>query len=146
MTDTLEDALKAIADIVGRVHGIDSSMEYPSDKVPPGVWAMVHPVDGVYSHEPQGVCQGLHNIGIYVACARVDLPKTLARLYPLGELVVGALESSPTLLDTVETFGDISYVFDYSINVGSPSAPAYVSGWSFTIIGVKIHNTTIISL
>ena len=146
MADTLDEALKAIQDIVGRVAGIDAAPEYASDKVPPGVWSMVFPRDGVYTHEPQGVSQGLHSVGLYVVCPRVDLPKTLGRILPLAEEVIGALESNPTLLDTVETFGPISYVFDFAMNVGTASAPAYVSGWDFTITEIKIHNTSIISI
>lgn len=145
-TDTINSAIKAIQDIVGRVAGVDSAPEYASDKVPPGVWAMAFPLDGAFTHEPAGSLQGLHNIGLYICCPRVNLPNTLERLYPLAEKVVGALESSPTLLDTVQTFGPITYTFDTAINVGTASAPAYVSGWIFTITGVKLHHDSIISL
>ena len=139
-------ALIAISDIVGKVPGIDSAPEYISDKIPPGVWAMSYLAGGDFQHDPQGVLKGLHNIGLYVCCARVNLTSVLHRLYPLGELVAGALESNPTLYDTVETFGNISYTFSYSMNVGTAQSPAYIAGWNFTINQVKIQSTTAISL
>ena len=73
-------ALIAISDIVGKVPGIDSSPEYISDKIPPGVWAMSYLAGGDFQHDPQGVLKGLHNIGLYVCCARVNLTSAAAHV------------------------------------------------------------------
>ena len=142
MSATLNDCLKAIQDIVGRVPGIRAAPEYASDKVPPGPWAMAFPISGTMSQEYVGILQGLHNIGLYVVTARVDLPATLKAILPMGELVTAALEKEVTLLDTCDTFGKIDYAFNFALNVGTPSAPAYVTGWFFTITDVKIQDTT----
>ena len=141
MSQNLDYALRAVQDIVGRVEGIRSAPEYATDKIPAGVWSMVLPDNGTYTQEPVGVLKGLHNAVLYVYGPRIDLPKTLKQLIPLCDKVVAALESEPTLLNTVETFGKISYIFNPSLNVGTASAPAYVVGWTFTINDIKIQDT-----
>ena len=145
MTKSLDDAIKAVMDIVGDVAGIRSAPDYASDKIPPGVWAMAYPINGTFEQSPIGVLKGLHQIGLYVYAPRVDLPKTLKQVIPLGELVAGALESEPTLSGTVDTFGQISYDFNMALNIGSASAPAYATGWSFTISDVKIQDVSAIT-
>ena len=145
MSKTLDDALKAVQDICGRVTGVRSAPEYATDKVPPGIWCMAFPVDGEYSQPSNKVLKGLHNIGLYVYAPRVDLPKTLRQIVPYGELITAALESETSLLDTVSTFGPIRYTFNMALNVGTPSAPAYATGWSFVITDVKIENTSVIT-
>jgi len=145
-TTTLNACLKAIQDIVGRADSaIKVSPEYPPDKWPSGISSIVFLRDGVYSQPIPGVLQGLHNIGIYVACPRVDMRNTLKALYPLGDKVAAALESNPTLLASVSTFGAITYTFDYAINVGTAAAPALIAGWEFTISDVKIEDSTVVS-
>lgn len=142
MAKTLDDALKAVVDIVGRVEGIRSAPEYATDKVPPGVFAIAYPAGGEWMEEVSGVLKGMHNIGLYVFCPRVDLPKTLKKIIPMGEKVAAALLKEPRLLDTCNTYGTISYDFVMSMNVGSPSAPAIVTGWQFVINDVKIEDVT----
>lgn len=139
-THNIDDTLKAIADIAGRADPGIQSMEYITDKPPTGVWAIPYLNTGSYTQEPANVLKGLHDVGLYVVCPRVDLPKTAARLYPLGEKVAAALENEPTLLDTCSTFGEITYTFGYAINVGTPAQPAYVAGWNFTITNVKLQD------
>ncbi|MBU2177567.1 MAG: hypothetical protein KJ556_20945 [Gammaproteobacteria bacterium] len=138
----LDDCLKAIADIIGRVEGINQAPEYMTDKTLSGVYAMPYAVSGTGRQEPINVLKGLHDIGLYVIMPRVDLVSCLKRLLPLYEPVMAALENNPTLLDTCSTFGDITYTFGYAINVGTPAAPAYVVGWNFTVQNVKIQDET----
>ena len=145
MAKTLVDAMLAIQDLVGDVEGIRSAPEYISDKIPPGVFAMSFLDGGIFKVAPSAVLQGLHNIGLYVACARVNLRTILPKLYPLGEKVAGVLENNPRLLETVSTFGPITYTFSYAINVGTDAAPAVIAGWVFTITEVKIEDTTILA-
>lgn len=150
MAKTLDDCLKAVQDIVGRVEGVRSAPEYATDKLGPGITSLVFPADGVYTEDPNGVLKGLHSINLLVVCPRVDLHKTLAKLIPLGDKVAAALHKERRLLDTVDTFGadgtGISYSFVPFLNIGKgDAAPAYVSGWSFTINNVKIQDSTTLS-
>jgi hypothetical protein len=145
MSQNLDDALKAIQDIVGKVEGVRAAPEYATDKVPPGTWSMVFPVSGEYTEKPTGTMKGLHAIGLYVYTPRIDLAKTLAKIIPLGDKVAGAILDEPTLYDTASSVGAINYEFNMALNVGTISAPAYVAGWSFVIYDVKIDNTEILA-
>ena len=142
MAKTLLDCMLAIQDIVGRVEGIRSAPEFITDKIPQGIFSLVFPDTGEY-RASGGVLEGYHNIGLYVFCPRGDLAKTLKAIIPLGDKVAAALENEPRLLDTCNCFGTpggITYTFSFSMNVGKPEAPAYVTGWTFMINNVKIHN------
>lgn len=145
-TTTLDDALKAIQDIVGNVEGIRAAPEYATDNVPPGIWSMIFPERGTYTNSPNGVLKGLHNVTLYVYGPRVDLFKTLKTMIPLGDKVAAAIENNPTLLDSVSTFGEITYEFNMSLNVGTASAPAYATGWTFTINDIKILDAEVIEV
>ena len=144
MTTTLDGALKAIQDIVGRVEGIRAAPEYATDKVPPGTWSMAFPINGGYSQNPPNVLKGMHNIGLYVYGPRVDLRQTLMKIIPLGDKVAAAIEKEPKLLNTVKGYSDITYEFNMALNVGTVSAPAYVTGWSFILTDVRIDDTEVL--
>ena len=142
MANTLLDAILAVQDIVGRVEGIRNAPEYASDNVPPGIWSMAYPDTGTFTQDPQGVLKGLHNIGLLVFAPRVSLRQTLKQLIPLGDKVAAALEKEPTLLDTISTYGGLSYTFQMEVNVGTEASPAYATGWAFVINNVKIQDET----
>ena len=144
MSSNLDRALKGIQDIVGRVEGIRAAPEYASDKVPPGTWAMVVPQAGTYIEKPTGIMNGLHNVWLYVYTPRVDLRQTLQKIIPLGDKVAAALLNEPTLLSNCSNFGEITYEFNMSMNVGTVSAPAYVCGWTFIINNIKIDDEEIL--
>jgi hypothetical protein len=144
-TTTLDDAIKAVQEIVGNVEGIRSAPEYATDKIAPGISSVAYPIAGSFTNDPNGVLKGMHEIGIYVTCPRIDLAKTLKKLIPMGELVAAALEKEPRLRDTVSTYGAVNYTFAFALNVGTPAAPAYVAGWSFVITDVKIQDSTILA-
>ena len=122
MAETFFDCMKAVQDIVGRVNGIRSAPEFMTDKVPPGPWAMSFPISGTSIQEPQGVIQGLHDIGLYVVMERKDLAQALRALYPLHDRVMAAFENEPRLLDTCDTFGPITYTFSMAINSDAPTS------------------------
>jgi hypothetical protein len=148
---TLQAALSAIQTIVGSVSGIRAAPEYAPDKLPAGIFSVALPASGTYSITA-GYNQGLHNITLYVVCPRVDLPKTLQAIIPLGDAVTMAL-ATDVLLDengaslselrqaTAQTYGDISYTFSTNINLGSPETPAWYAGCVFTLRNVKIQET-----
>ena len=141
MADTFLDNLLAIQDIVGRVEGIRSAPEFITDKIPPGIFSLVFPDTGEFKEDIPGVMTGLHSPGLYVFCPRGDLAKTLKAIIPLGDKVAAALLSNRTLLGTCSTFGALSYSFGFAINIGKPEAPAYVTGWTFTIHDIKTQDS-----
>lgn len=106
---------------------------------------MALPSSGVFRQAPTGVLQGLHSVELYVYCPRIDLAKTLKTLLPMGELVAAELEKNVTLNSTCQTFGDIEYTFSANINLGSETQPDYYSGWTFTVTGIKIEDTSILA-
>jgi hypothetical protein len=142
-TTTLDDALKSIqAIILAADIGIRAAPDYAPDNLPPGIFSVVLPASGTYGQKPAGVLWGLHNILLYVVCPRVDLPKTLAAIIPLGDAVATALVADPHLNASVSTFATMNYTFSTNINLGTASDPVYYAGWIFTLTGVKIEDPT----
>jgi hypothetical protein len=141
----LVDALKEIQAIVGNVSGVRAAPEFAPDKPPQGLFSVALPASGLFRQAPAGVLEGLHDVQLYVICPRIDLAKTLKNILPLGELVAAELENHETLHDTCSTFGDITYTFNASINLGTPVNPLWFSGWIFTIMQIKIQDSSILS-
>jgi len=149
MTKSLDDFIKAIQTVVGDVSGIRAAPEYAPDKLPPGIFSVALPQGGAYRLAPARVNRGLHNVQLYVVCPRVDLPKTLQAIIPLGDAVSLALYSDLCKIEdadntsnigaTAETIGDIEYTFSTSINLGNGERPAWYAGWIFTIRVINIQ-------
>jgi len=142
---SLEYVLREIQSIVGDVAGIRAAPEFPPEKPPPGIFSVVLPTSGTFKQAPVSVLCGLHDVDLYVICPRVDLPKTMKTILPLGELVAAALENSETLNSMCSTFDEIPYVFETSINLGTAAMPSYYSGWVFTIKQIKVQDQEILT-
>lgn len=136
---TLDAAIKALQAVVGAIEGIRAAPEYAPDRLPPGIFSVALPESGSYIVSPAGVLRGLHNIQLYVICPRVDLPKTLQAIIPLGDTVANELQNDPTIGGAVQVIGAIDYSFSTSINLGSADTPAWYSGWVFSVRDVKIQ-------
>ncbi|MBU2040091.1 MAG: hypothetical protein KKH95_13175 [Gammaproteobacteria bacterium] len=142
---SLVDAMLMIQDIVGNVAGVRSAPEYIPEKPGPGIFAVTLLSTGVFKQEPVQVLCGLHNFQLYVICPRMELPKTLKAILPLGELVAAELENNETLRGFCSTFGEIPYTFEYNINLGTPAEPLWYAGWIFTISGIKVEDSEILT-
>lgn len=140
---SLADTILAIQTVIATVDGVRAAPEYAPDRLPPGIFSVALPSSGLWRVEPARTMRGLHSIEIDIICPRIDLPKTLQSIIPLGDavalaLITDLLSDSSLIRASCDTFGDITYRFSTSINLGSQTDPAYYSGWVFTMQNVKV--------
>jgi len=145
MSDGLDNIIKGVQDIVGAVSGIRCAPDYAPAKLPPGVSGIVLPANGTWNERPSMVKQGLHNVNLFIMCPWADSQKVLTLIIPFGDLIAGALLNDRDLGGSCETYEELSYTFGpINWNAG-PGMPADAIGFTFTIGGIKHHDTTSIT-
>lgn len=124
MARKLEDAVAAVARLVGTVPGLRGSPSQPPEKITEFPFAITTPGNGEWQVRSKGYMVGLHTIGVWIHMSREDLPRKVQTVTPFGELVAAVLLHSdntslpdaagnPTasaILALRYTFGPLGYV------------------------------------
>ena len=132
---SIENVIAGIQNLVRAVPGIRAAPDVVSEQPAPGVFAIAYPANGtIIGGDPAGEMKSLHNISLEIIAPRTaKLRAVLEELYPFCKSVPIALEEDPTLGSNCDTFGSISYTFNFA----SPMYGSDYMGWLFTIHDVK---------
>lgn len=88
----LEDAVAAVARLVGTIPGLRGSPTEPPEKITTFPFSITYPLLGEWEVRSRGNKVGLHTIAIEIHTARKDLPRDIQAVTPFGELVSAKLQ------------------------------------------------------
>lgn len=146
MTQSLENAITEIVNVLKTVQGLENVPFNPVETMSYSTFAIVYPFSGNVDVSPTGTRKNLHNIAIDVFTKRTDLARNLQTLYPLIDLVSHALLSQISITGTtpgsifnnsINTFEQLTYTWSVSEYGG-----IQVVGYHFLMVNVKILVTT----
>ena len=135
---TLQGAIDELIVVVDAVAGVNWAPSDPPPTVPIGPAAIVYASSGFYGGEAYGTYEGKHNIEIPLLLPEGSQEQQVQALLPLLELIIDALygHRKGSTSSHYETFVRIDYTF------GPVTWDAQrMTGFVFTIIGLKITNT-----
>jgi len=131
----LEDAIKAVQELVMEIPGINAAPEYPPESVNIFPFAAGFAGSGAWEFGVAGEKKGMHNIRLQVFVSRKNLPTDIEAVTPFGELVSSKLMNNLTLHGYASTFRRISYRFGPIL-----WNDVDMVGWDFTVEDVKIRS------
>lgn len=137
MASTLANVVAGVQDLVLTVSGIRLAPDTLPNTVQVFPAVLVYPSSGAVTTNAAGFATELHTITVDLLTEASDWTRAYTQGTGLIDLLLRKIEANPTLSNTVQTYGGLSYTFAGELELSGIKALR----WSIQITGVKIINT-----